>query len=174
MSVTIRIIDAEAAGHLVPQLCEILADCTDGGASVGFMTPLLAADATAYWEGVVDSVASGATILAGAFVGDRLVGTVQIGLASMPNQPHRADLKKLLVRSDARGKGIARLLMSAIEAQAMAIGRWLLVLDTATGSEAESIYPRLGWTRIGTIPDYALWPDGGLCSTTLFYKKLGG
>jgi len=118
-------------------------------------------------------VEKGAIILAVAEVEGRAVGTVQIGLASKPNQPHRGDLMKLLVHRDARGLGLSRKLMEAVEAEAAGQGRTLLVLDTATGSDAERIYPRFGWERVGVIPDYALWPQGGLCGTTLFYKRIG-
>ena len=90
----------------------------------------------------------------------------------MPNQPHRGDLKKLLVHRSARGRGLARLLMEAAEREAARRGKTLLVLDTATGSDAEAIYPRLGWEPVGVIPDYALWPEGGPCATTFFYKRV--
>ncbi len=168
----IRILNATEARAAIPDLCEVLADCVEGGASVGFMQPYAAADALPYWQGVVESVEAGANLLAIAEIDGRVVGTVQVGFASMPNQPHRGDLKKLLVHRSARGTGIARLLMEAIEQEAARHGKHLLVLDTATGSDAEAIYPRLGWERAGVIPDYALWPDGGYCATTLFYKRV--
>jgi GNAT superfamily N-acetyltransferase len=169
----IRLLDAAEARAAIPDLCEILADCVNGGASVGFMQPYTTDDAISYWQGVVDAVAAETTLLAVAEIDGKAVGTVQIGFAGMPNQPHRGDLKKLLVHSAARGKGLARLLTEAIEGEAAKHGKTLLVLDTATGSEAEAIYPRLGWQRAGVIPDYALWPQGGLCDTTLFYKRIG-
>lgn len=170
---TIRIIDAEEARAAVSDLSEILSDCINGGASLGFMLPFSPADAASYWREVADSVEGGATILAVAEVEGRIVGTVQVGLASKPNQPHRGDLMKLLVHRSARGLGLSRLLMEAVEAEAARRGRSLLVLDTATGSDAEKIYPRFGWERVGVIPDYAMWPQGGFCGTTLFYKRLG-
>jgi GNAT superfamily N-acetyltransferase len=111
-------------------------------------------------------------LLYGAFVEDRLVGTVQIGFALKPNQPHRGDLMKLLVHREARGKGLSTALMAAAEAGAAAAGRTLLVLDTAKGELAESIYQKLGWQRSGEIPDYALYPDGRFCDTVIFYKRL--
>ncbi|WP_205926988.1 GNAT family N-acetyltransferase [Rhizobium sp. P32RR-XVIII] len=167
----IRFLDAQQARAAIPDLCEILADCVEGGASVGFMQPYTAADAEPYWRSVAEAVEAGVNLLAVAEVDGRIVGTVQVGFASMPNQPHRGDLKKLLVHRSARGKGLARLLMEAIEREAARHGKHLLVLDTATGSDAEAIYPRLGWEKAGVIPDYAMWPEGGYCATTLFYKR---
>ncbi len=172
MTATIRLLGAAEARAAISDLCEVLTDCVNGGASVGFMQPYTSADAEPYWRGVADAVAAGATLLLVAEIEGRIVGTVQVGAAQMPNQPHRGDLKKLLVHRDARGKGLARLLMDAAEREAAARGITLLVLDTATGSDAEAIYPRLGWERVGVIPDYALWPEGGLCATTLFYKRV--
>jgi GNAT superfamily N-acetyltransferase len=170
---TIRILTGAEAHAAVPALSEILVDCVDGGASVGFMLPHGMNDAALYWQGVADQVAAGTTLLLVAEIDGRMFGTVQVGFAQMPNQPHRGDLKKLLVHRAVRGNGLSRLLMDAAERQAAAHGKTLLVLDTATGSPAEAIYPRLGWIRSGVIPDYALWPDGGYCDTTIFYKRIG-
>lgn len=169
----IRIVSAEEALPLLPDLSEVLSDCINGGASVGFMLPFEPTDAVAYWQDVFAGVAAGHTILAVAEHEGRIVGTVQVGLAQKPNQPHRGDLMKLLVHRSARGLGLSRKLMAAVEAEAARRGRTLLVLDTATGSEAEAIYPRFGWEKAGIIPDYALWPQGGFCDTTLFYKRIG-
>lgn len=175
MSAVIRLLNEDEAFAFLPDLCEVLRDCVDGGASVGFMSPLVAADAAAYWQGIAAAVGRGEVLL---FVAldetGHAVGTVQVGFALKPNQPHRADLMKLLVRHDARGGGLSRLLMAAAEQEAKVRGRWLLVLDTATGEPAEAIYERFGWTRSGIIPDYALFPDGRYCSTTVFYKRLAG
>ncbi|MDO3433260.1 GNAT family N-acetyltransferase [Rhizobium sp. CBN3] len=168
----IRILSAEEARAAIPALSEVLADCVTGGASVGFMQPYGLEDAEPYWLDVADAVAAGSSLLLVAKLDGRIVGTVQVSAAQMPNQPHRGDLKKLLVHRSARGRGLARLLMEAAEREAAARGKTLLVLDTATGSDAEAIYPRLGWQRVGVIPDYALWPEGGFCGTTLFYKRL--
>ena len=170
---TIRTLTGAEAHAAVPALSEILVDCVDGGASVGFMLPYGLNDAALYWQGVAGQVAASTTLLLVAEIHGRILGTVQVGFAQMPNQPHRGDLKKLLVHRAARGKGLSRLLMDAAERQAAAHGKTLLVLDTATGSPAEAIYPRLGWIRTGIIPDYALWPDGGYCDTTIFYKRIG-
>jgi GNAT superfamily N-acetyltransferase len=169
---TIRLLGPAEARAAVPDLCDVLADCVDGGASVGFMQPYGLEDARTYWQGVVDAVDAGTTLLLVAEVGGKIVGTLQIGAAQMPNQPHRADLRKLLVHRSSRGRGLARLLMDAAEREAASRGKSILVLDTATGSDAEAIYPRLGWERVGVIPDYALWPEGGFCASTFFYKRI--
>lgn len=172
MTIEIRMLNKATAGAAMDDLCGVLADCVAGGASVGFMSPYEPEDARPYWTGVIDQVVAGSALLFVAEEDTRIVGTVQVGLAQMPNQPHRGDLKKLLVRREARGKGLSRLLMEAAEREAAACGLTLLVLDTATGSLAESIYPKLGWEKAGVIPDYALYPDGRYCDTTLFYKRL--
>lgn len=168
----IRLLSAAEARTALPDLCDVLVDCVNSGASVGFMQPYGTDDALPYWRGVADGVESGATLLFVAALDGRVVGTVQVGAAQMPNQPHRGDLKKLLVHRSARGQGLARLLMEAAEREAARIGKTLLVLDTATGSDAEAIYPRLGWQRVGVVPDYAMWPEGGLCDTTIFFKRI--
>lgn len=170
--IQIRLLDEAQARDAIPDLAEVLSDCVEGGASVGFMQPYPPEAALAYWRGVAEAVAGGETLLMVAEVAGRILGTVQVGVAQMPNQPHRGDLKKLLVHRDARGKGLARRLMDAVEREAATRGKTLLVLDTATGSDAEAIYPRLGWERVGVIPDYAMWPEGGLCATTFFYKRI--
>lgn len=169
---SIRLLSAAEAHAAIPHLCEILADCVNGGASVGFMQPYTSADAEPYWRGVAEAVADDVALLFVAEMDGKIVGTVQVGAAQMPNQPHRGDLKKLLVHRSARGRGLARLLMEMAEQEAARRGKTILVLDTATGSDAEAIYPHLGWERVGVIPDYALWPEGGLCATTLFYKRI--
>ncbi|MGV1750926.1 N-acetyltransferase family protein [Agrobacterium sp. CG674] len=157
----------------LPELCEVLSDCVNGDASVGFMLPFSPNDAEAYWRGVADAVDRGEIILVTAQVNGKIVGTVQVGLATKPNQPHRGDLMKLLVHRSARGLGLSRKLMDHVEAEAARRGRTLLVLDTATGSDAEAIYLRFAWQRVGVIPDYALFPDGRYCGTTLFFKRIG-
>lgn len=170
---TIRILDQQQTLDVLPELCEVLSDCVNGGASVGFMLPFTPDDAREFWSDVAEAVAQGRVIHAVAEIDGRVVGTVQVGLATKPNQPHRGDLMKLLVHRSARGKGLSRKLVECVEAEAGRRGRTLLVLDTATGSEAESIYPRFGWERVGVIPDFALFPDGNFCNTTFFYKRIG-
>jgi Sortase and related acyltransferases len=166
----IRQLDETEALTVLPDLCDILADCVDDGASVGFMAPFSPADAEPFWRNVIAGVARGEVLLFVAEVDGRVSGTVQIGFAQKPNQPHRGDLMKLLVHRRARGLGLSKLLMRAAEEATAKAGRSLLVLDTATGELAESIYEKLGWQRSGVIPDYALFPDGRYCDTTVFYK----
>ncbi|UNK38014.1 GNAT family N-acetyltransferase [Shinella sp. H4-D48] len=169
----IRRLDPAEAQARIGELCDVLADCVTGGASVGFMAPYGPADAVPFWQGVIAAVAEEATLLFVAERDGRIVGTVQVGIRQMPNQPHRADVKKLLVLESERGRGLARALMAAAEAEAARYGKMVLVLDTATGSPAETVYERLGWQRAGVIPDYALYPDGRYCATTFFYKRVG-
>lgn len=171
--VTIRMLDEQQALAALPDLCEVLADCVEGGASVGFMSPFTPGDGEAFWRGVAAAVGRGEVLLFVAEVDGRISGTVQVGFALKPNQPHRADLMKLLVHRRARGLGLSKLLMQAAEAETAKQGRSLLVLDTATGELAEQIYEKLGWTRSGVIPDYALFPDGRYCDTTFFWKRVG-
>jgi GNAT superfamily N-acetyltransferase len=168
----IRILDAADTLNALPDLCEVLSDCVNDGASVGFMLPFTPQDGTDFWRNVAAGIDTGEIIHAVAEVDGVVVGTVQIGLASKPNQPHRGDLMKLLIHRSQRGQGLSRLLMDAVETEAAKRGRSLLVLDTATGSDAEAIYPRFGWQRVGVVPDYALFPDGRYCGTTIFYKRI--
>ncbi|WP_018235214.1 GNAT family N-acetyltransferase [Ensifer sp. BR816] len=170
--VAIRVLTEEETRAKLPALAEVLSDCVEGGASVGFMQPFPPITAVPFWEAVAAAVGRDETVLVVAEVEGRAVGTVQLGIATMPNQPHRADIKKLLVHRDARGLGLARRLMEKAEAEARKRGRRVLVLDTATGEPAEAIYERFGWLRAGVVPDYALMPDGRYCATTFFYKHL--
>ena len=135
------------------------------------MLPFSRDDAAKFFEKVIASVARGETVLVAAKLDGRIVGTVQLGLDMPPNQPHRGDIKKLLVHRAARNHGIGALLMARAEAEAKARGRTLLVLDTA-GAEAERLYVRSGWQRVGVVPDYAMWPGGGFCDTVFFWKKI--
>ncbi|GAB3570017.1 GNAT family N-acetyltransferase [Amycolatopsis endophytica] len=155
----------------VRALGEVLADCTNGGASVGFLAPFDPAEAAAWWKGLAGDVESGALLIWAAWSGARLVGTVQIRRSSMPNAPHRGELAKLLVHRDARGRGLGRTLLAEAERGARDAGITVLVLDTETGSPAQRLYSSAGWTETGTIPDYAQDPSGALRSTTFFYKK---
>lgn len=167
-----RLIDpAEAELH---QLAEVLADCVAGGASVGFMQPLDHARALAFWHKVAAGVRRGERALLVAEDDEGIVGTVQLVLDLPENQPHRADLAKMLVHRRARRHGLGAALMRAAEALARDCGRSLLVLDTVTGGDAERLYARLDWERCGDIPGFALWPQGGVCGTTVFYKSVAG
>jgi len=154
-------------------LADVLIDCVEGGASVSFMLPLARERATAFWRRVANDVVSGERALIVAEDAQGLCGTVQLVLGQPENQPHRADLSKMLVHRRARRQGLGAALMRAAEATARECGKTLLVLDTASG-EAERLYERLGWTRVGVIPGYALLPQGGLCGTTVYYRNLGG
>jgi GNAT superfamily N-acetyltransferase len=154
------------------QLVDVLVDCVEGGASVSFMWPLPRAHALAFWQGVARGLAEGDRALLVAEDDTGICGTVQVLLRQPDNQPHRADVAKMLVHRRARRRGLAARLLQAAEAVAGAQGKSLLVLDTVTGGDAERLYARMGWQRVGEIPGYALWPRGGLCSTTYFYRQI--
>lgn len=154
------------------QLAALLIDAVEGGASVSFMSPLRPAQALAFWQQVAEGVARGERALLVAEDGLGICGTVQLLLGQPDNQPHRADLAKMLVHRRARRQGLGAALMRAAEEAGRGAGKTLLVLDTVTGSAADRLYTRLGWQRVGEIPGYALWPQGGLCATTYFYKAL--
>lgn len=167
----IRVAGAEPA--LAAALAEVLIDCVEGGASVGFLAPLTHARALAFWEGWLAAVARGERLLLVAEAGDgRVDGTVSVSFAAMENQPQRGELNKMLVHRRARRAGLGAALVAAAEAAACAAGRRLLILDAVSGGDAERLYARLGWQRVGAIPDYALWPDGRRCSTTYYYKQI--
>jgi len=153
-------------------LSDVLIDCVEGGASVSFMLPMSREKADAFWRGVAASVARGErVVLAAEDTAGAIVGTVQVILAQPENQPHRGDLAKMLVHRRARRQGIGAALLAAAERRAVAAGKTLLVLDTAS-DDAERVYARGGWQRCGEIPGYALWPDGRPCATTIFFKFL--
>lgn len=157
---------------LADALADVLIDCVDGGASVNFLSPLSRARALAFWRGVIESAARGERVLlVAADAAGRVWGTVQVVLDLPENQPHRGEVSKMLVHRRARRLGLGAALMHAAETAARAEGRSLLVLDTAS-RDAERLYDRQGWQRCGIVPGYALWPQGGLCDTTFFYKQL--
>ena len=155
----------------IDELATVLIDCVEGGASVSFMLPLSRDRAVAFWRRVAHGVAAGERALIIAEDAQGLCGTVQLVLDQPENQPHRAELSKMLVHRRARRQGLGAALMRAAEASARECGKTLLVLDTAN-DESERLYERLGWTRVGMIPDYALLPHGGLCGTTVYYRNL--
>lgn len=153
-------------------LCEVLIDCVEGGASVSFMWPMTRTKAETYWQGVAASLARAERVVVVAEdERGEIMGTVQAVWAEPENQPHRADISKMLVRRNARRHGVGALVLAEAERAAREAGRTLLVLDTAS-PEAERLYERGGWQRVGTVPKYALMPDGPLCHTVFFYKDL--
>jgi GNAT superfamily N-acetyltransferase len=172
--VTIRQLTPQEAREQIGALSAVLIDCVEGGASVSFMLPLTQDRADAFWQGVADGVAAGERILLVAQdpASRMVVGTVQVILKQPENQPHRADIAKMLVHNQARRRGVGAALMRAAEETAAKAGKTVLVLDTVTGGDAERLYERVGWVKSGVIPNYALWPRGGFCDTTVFYKQI--
>jgi ribosomal protein S18 acetylase RimI-like enzyme len=152
-------------------LAQVLIDCVEGGASVSFMQPMTREKALGFWRGVAQSAARGERVLLVAEEEGQVLGTVQVVLDQPENQPHRGDVSKMLVRQAARKRGLGEALMRAAEAAAVESGKTLLVLDTASDA-AMRLYERCGWQRVGTIPDYALLPQGGFCDTVYYYKRL--
>ncbi len=153
-------------------LAAVLADSVAGGASIGFLDPFSHDDARAVFETVAAEVEHGRRLVLAAFSDGELVGTVQVILTLPPNQPHRGEITKLLVRRSARRRGIAERLMEQAEAEARAEGKTLLVLDAVTDGDAARLYERMGWVRVGVVPNFALYPDGRYCDTTYFWKAL--
>jgi GNAT superfamily N-acetyltransferase len=170
--IEIRRLEGDEARRHLDALATVLVDCVEGGASVNYMAPFSHEEAVVAFQPFVRDVEAGRRILLAAFAKGELVGTVQVILAVPPNQPHRGEIAKVLVHRSARKRGVGRMLMERAEAEARAAGKTLLVLDTVTGDDAERLYERLGWSSVGVIPDYALYPDGRLCDTTIFFKQL--
>jgi GNAT superfamily N-acetyltransferase len=166
-----RLAPAEARERL-DALAAVLADCVAGGASVGYMEPFSHAEARAVYEDYVGDAEQGRRIILGAFLNGDLVGTAQLVLAVPPNQPHRAEVARVLVHRSARRRGFAQRLMEQLEQEARAEGKSLLVLDAVTGGDAARLYERIGWNTVGVIPGYALYPDGRVCDTTVFWKRV--
>lgn len=170
--IDIVVLDASGVTAAAADLGRVLADCVAGGASVSFMHPFSLEDAASYFRKVADEVGRDEVIVLAARRRGSIVGTVQLAIATPPNQPHRADVRKLLVHREARRLGVGAALMAALEHAARRHGRTLLVLDTAREGDAERLYMRGGWERTGVIPGYALMPDGGPCDTVIFWKRL--
>ncbi len=166
-------VEAADGEGVMADLIEIVRDSVASGASVGFLPPLAEAEARAYWQGVLADVTEGKRVLLAARQAGRLVGTVQIELPSKPNARHRAEVQKLLVHTAARRQGLGRALLAAIEAEALALGRTLLVLDTREGDSGEPLYQSHGYTRAGSIPHYARNGEGGFDATVIYYRWLG-
>jgi len=169
----IRALNPAEVEAAAPALAVVLLDCVAGGASVSFMADLTPEAAEGFWRGVARQaeVDGRAVLVAEDAAG--IAGVVEVIPAGPDNQPHRADVAKMLVHRRARRRGLAEALLRAAEQAASEMGKTLLVLDTVTGGDAERLYARLGWTRVGVIPDYALFPDGRFCDTTVFYRRVG-
>lgn len=168
----IALMRAEEEQFVLPELVHLLQDAVDSGASVGFLPPLSAEEARAYWHEVFEEVGRGTQILLAARVKGQLAGSVQLALTHRPNGRHRAEVQKLFVLQAQRRRGTGRALMLAVEQVARAHARTLLVLDTRLGDAAEQLYRTLGYTEAGVIPAYALSAAGVLDSTIFFYKLL--
>jgi len=170
---TFRLRCLEIAGEReIEELADVLVDCVEGGASVSFLLPLARARALEFWRGTLEGAARGERVLLVAEdASGSIVGTVQVAWAQRENQPHRGELAKMLVHRRARRNGIGAALLAEAEKRALRAGRTLLVLDTASG-DAERLYARHGWLRVGSIPGYALLPRGGRCTTTIYFKEL--
>lgn len=167
------ILDADSVAFRIDELSEVLTDCVNQGASLGFMLPFDLPKARGFWTSVMKSVLRDERlVLAAENACGEIVGTVQLIHQQPENQPHRADVAKLLVHSSARRQGIARQLMATLEEHALKHNKTQLVLDTETGSDAELFYHSCDWLKAGVIPDYAMTPDGVMTGTTVFYKSL--
>jgi ribosomal protein S18 acetylase RimI-like enzyme len=163
-----------ASPNISEMLSEILAEVVANGGSVSFMHPLDVQTAKAFWDDALAAAARGERIVLGAWDGEVLAGTVTLLLHCPPNQPHRAEIAKLMTRLSHRGRGVAAALMRAAESRAVERARTLLVLDTAVEEGASGFYEKLGFVLAGTIPDYALKPHGGLTGTMIYWKRIGG
>lgn len=168
----IETLAADRAATLLDPLADILAGCVEGGAGVGFVLPFSHSEAVRFWQSRLPGLEKGERYLLAAMEAGRPVGTVMLELAPQDNGRHRAEVAKLLVHPDFRRRGIARLLLEALDGLAISLGRTLLVLDTVTGDAAEGLYPQCGYVRVGVIPDYARHPVEGYSATTVFYKQL--
>jgi GNAT superfamily N-acetyltransferase len=172
-TVTYEVVAPDAFDELIDDLGALLADAVDSGAAVNFVQPFLAADGVAWWRSRAADVRGGTIRPVVARLGERVVGVVLLVFSRNSNSPHRAEVMKVLVQRSARGRGIATGLMGALESLARAEGRWLLILDTQQGSEAERLYRRLGWREFGVVPDHSLRADSSAyVPTTFFYKDL--
>jgi GNAT superfamily N-acetyltransferase len=171
---TILALDPDAIEVAASALASVLLDCVQGGASVSFMADLSRDQAEAFWRGAANEARADGRAVLVAEDAAGIVGVVEVIPAWADNQPHRADIAKMLVHRRARRRGLAEALLRAAEQAAADMAKTLLVLDTVTGGDAERLYARMGWMKAGVIPDYALFPDGRFCDTTVFYKRVGG
>jgi ribosomal protein S18 acetylase RimI-like enzyme len=170
--ITVRRLDADAARAALPELAAVLHDCVEAGESVGFLAGFTLEQGRAFYESLLPELERGTRVLLAAYDGDELVGTVQLVHAWPPNSHYRAEVVKLVVHRRARGRGIGRALMERLEREARNEGKTLLVLDAVSGGLAAGLYERLGWTRFGIVPDYALDPVGTPRDAAFFYKRL--
>jgi ribosomal protein S18 acetylase RimI-like enzyme len=170
--VTITKLYRASAQTALPQLIEILVNSVESGASVGFLLPISDDEATQYWNGRIQSIAEGTTVLLAAQIDERIIGVVLLALEPRANGSHRAEVQKLMVHRRFRQQGLARSLMDTIESDARELGRKLLVLETRQGDSADGLYHKLGYTEAGVIPNYALDADGMPHNTVIFYKQL--
>ena len=168
----IQIKALKSSPDICAALSEMLIETVANGGSVSFMHPLPLPSAEAFWRGALDAADRSERIILGAFDGGMLIGTVTLLLDLPPNQPHRAEIAKMMTRLSHRHRGIATLLLREAERIAIAGGRWLLVLDTAEDEGAAGLYERMGFKLTGVIPDYALKPHGGLTGTLIYWKRL--
>ncbi len=158
--------------HLLTGLCHVLQDVVDGGASVGFLAPLSEADAATYWHEIFALLGTSKRQLWIVEVDGQVAGSVQLDPSPKPNGRHRAEIMKLIVHRDYRGRSISTMLMAEAEKAAKSIGCTLLVLDTEAQSSAEHVYKHLGWSRVGEVPGYALGADGVPRPNAYYYKQL--
>jgi GNAT superfamily N-acetyltransferase len=159
---------------LIEGLAAITLDCVESGASVGFMHPFTREKSVAFWRRVAHGVEAGERALLVAEDAHGVCGTVQLVFDLPENQPHRADLAKMQVHRRVRRQGLGAALLEAAEAMGRECGKTLLVLDAVTDGDGARLYERMGWTRVGVIPDYALFPQGGFCDTTVYYRNIQG
>ena len=169
--IEIRQLDGNDVWAQMEGLAGVLVDCVEGGASVNFMQGYSLDVATLFFESVADAVDRGERLAFAAIEGEEVLGTVQVIVKMPPNQPHRGEVTKLLVRRAARGRGVAQRLMEEAETAARVAGKSVLTLDTASDT-AERLYARMGWNRVGAIPEFCLLPDGTPCATTIFWKAI--
>jgi GNAT superfamily N-acetyltransferase len=171
-AIRIDVLDADAYRAAIPGLAALIVDAVEGGSGVNFLTGVTQAEAAAWWEHRVDLVDDGVVTAFAAFEGERIVGSTILIRSVNPNSPHRAEIGKVIVLRSHQRRGIGAALMAAAEARARNEGRWLLLLDTATGSAADAMYRATGWHAFGIVPNHALLPDGSLSDTTYFWKDL--
>jgi GNAT superfamily N-acetyltransferase len=172
VTMTLRCFDPASDGARLPQLSSLLIEAVTAGASIGFMADITRGEADTFWASRLAAVARGDCRLLLALAGDTLAGTVSLMMDTPPNQPHRADVSKMIVGRAYRQQGLGAALLAAVEAEALALGRTTLVLDTISDSAAARLYERSGWQRIGEIAAYALMPDGAMAPTTVYARHL--